>query len=233
MNAFLNKAAPQRVQVKNLICVIASQDAIDQVNAATSGLHCETISADFEGTRPALVIVELGIEQTSVAAQLEALRTKWAGIQVMGLASWQSLYEGKITPTCVVDDLLFLPAKPIDFQYRIKRHLANQLDVSSADAILTFGEVQFDLQSLQIKISGKKLSVTKREYELLLYFARQSPRPVTHKEIADQVLKLAQSITTYENVINVHIARVRGKLKEISEESRLKTLRGSGFLFHI
>jgi DNA-binding response OmpR family regulator len=233
MNAFLNNISPQRVQLKNLICVFASAEAVEQINGAVNGLHCEIVAPDFEGPRPALIIIELEKDPTKAAVLLNCLREKWTGIQVMGLASWQSLYEGKLTPSCVVDDLLFLPAKPVDFQYRIRRHLANQLDLSSADAVLTFGVVQFDLQSLQIKISGKKLSVTKREYELLLYFARQAPRPVTHREIADQVLKLAQSITTYENVINVHIARVRGKLKEISEDGRLKTLRGSGFLFHI
>jgi two-component system, OmpR family, response regulator len=233
MNAFLNNTAPARVQDKNLICVIASDEVHEQINVAINGLHCEVVSANVAASRPALVIIELGEAHPGIAAELATLRAKWTGIQVIGLASWQSLYDGKLAPSCVVDDLLFLPAKPVDFQYRIRRHLSNQLDLSSADAILTFGSVQFDLQSLQIKISDKKLSVTKREYELLLYFARQAPRPVSHREIADKVLKLAQSITTYENVINVHIARVRGKLKEISEENRLKTLRGSGFLFHI
>jgi DNA-binding response OmpR family regulator len=233
MNALFSNTANQRPQVKNLIVAIASPDVQVQIFSASSGLHCELITTGTNNARPALVIVELGEEQTKLPSQLAKLRTHWPGIQVLGLASWQSLYEGKLSPSCVVDDLLFLPAKPVDFQYRIKRHLANQLDLSSADAILTFGAVQFDLQSLQIKISDKKLSVTKREYELLLYFARQAPRPVTHKEIAEKVLKLAQGITTYENVINVHIARVRGKLKEISEDHRLKTLRGSGYLLDV
>jgi DNA-binding response OmpR family regulator len=233
MNAFLKNTANHRPQAKNLIYAIASQEVQDQIGGAVSGLHCDIVAANTAGSRPALVVIELGDEQTGAMEQLEAIRSKWAGIQVLGLASWKSLYEGKLTPSCVVDDLLFLPAKPVDFQYRIKRHLANQLDLSSVDAVLTFGSVQFDLQSLQIKISDKKLTVTKREYELLLYFARQAPRPVSHREIADNVLKLAQTITTYENVINVHIARVRGKLKEISEETRLKTLRGSGFLFDV
>jgi DNA-binding response OmpR family regulator len=231
MNAFLQKTASKKTRSKNLICAIASSEVLEQVNNSITGLRCETVSATSDVSRPALVIVEICGDQTSLATQIEALRFRWIGIQVLGLASWQSLYEGKLSPACVVDDLLFLPATPVDFQYRIRRHLANQFELSSVDAILTFGAVQFDLQSLQIKISDKKLTVTKREYELLLYFARQAPRPVSHREIADEVLKLAQGITTYENVINVHIARVRGKLKEISEEQRLKTLRGSGFCF--
>jgi DNA-binding response OmpR family regulator len=232
MNALFN-VSPQKASTKNLVFSIASAEVKAQISAAIAGLHCELTSTHSDSVRPALAVVELGDSQIETSDQIENLRSKWPGIQVLGLASWQSLYEGKLTPKCVVDDLLFLPAKPMDFQYRVKRHLANQLDISNVEALLTFGSIQFDLQSLQIKIAEKKLRVTKREYELLLYFARQAPRPVTHREIADKVLRLAHSITTYENVINVHVARVRAKLKEISEEHRLTTLRGAGFVLDI
>jgi DNA-binding response OmpR family regulator len=79
-------------------------------------------------------------------------------------------------------------------------------------------------------INGKNLSFTGKEFALLLYLARQNERPVGPTELGSQALKTRSNYPTTLNTVNVHIARVRAKLRAESLGNVLAIIKNEGFI---
>ena len=77
---------------------------------------------------------------------------------------------------------------------------------------------------------GIRLELTVREFELLEYLARNKGRVVSREMLARDVWKEPGRATPLDNVIDVHVARLRKKLDDPFSIKLLHTVRGVGFL---
>ena len=71
--------------------------------------------------------------------------------------------------------------------------------------------------------------LTAKEFELLEYLARAEGRVVSRDALARDVWRESTRSTTLDNVIDVHISRVRRKLGTGRDPQLLHTVRGVGF----
>jgi DNA-binding response OmpR family regulator len=78
--------------------------------------------------------------------------------------------------------------------------------------------------------AGKPLDLTAREFELLEYLMRHVDQVVSREMLAREVWKEPSRHTPIDNVIDVHIARLRRKLDEPFSRKLLHTVRGVGFV---
>lgn len=99
----------------------------------------------------------------------------------------------------------------------------HEIEVPGGRADLARCEVRFD--------DGERVELSERERELLRYLACNSGRAISREEILARVWRLDPSgITT--RTIDVHIARLREKLRDDSAKPRiLLTVRGKGYMF--
>ena len=77
---------------------------------------------------------------------------------------------------------------------------------------------------------GKQLDLTAREFELLEYLMRHADRVVSREMLAREVWKESARHTPLDNVIDVHIARLRRKVDDPFPRRLLRTVRGVGFV---
>lgn len=94
---------------------------------------------------------------------------------------------------------------------------------------LKLADLELDLVSRHVQRGGHTLSLTAREFELLEFLLRHAGHGVSREMLARDVWKEPQRDATTDNLIDVHIARLRKKLDEPFERPLLKTIRGVGF----
>jgi DNA-binding response OmpR family regulator len=74
------------------------------------------------------------------------------------------------------------------------------------------------------------LDLTGREFDLLEYLLLNSGSVVSREMVARDVWKTTVRYTSLDNVIDVHIARIRKKLDDPFSIKLLHTVRGLGFI---
>lgn len=82
----------------------------------------------------------------------------------------------------------------------------------------------------EVTRSGQLLDLTAREYELLEYLVRNQGHVVSREMLAREVWRESTRHTPLDNVIDVHVARLRRKIDDSFERKLLHTVRGVGFI---
>jgi len=78
--------------------------------------------------------------------------------------------------------------------------------------------------------SGQSLDLTPREFELLEYLMRHQGRVVSREMLARDVWNEPSRHSPLDNVIDVHIARLRRKVDDQFDKKLVQTVRGVGFV---
>ena len=95
---------------------------------------------------------------------------------------------------------------------------------------LKVSDLEMDLASRTALRNGVKLDLTPREFDLLEYLLRNLGRVVSREMMARDIWKETARHTPLDNVIDVHMARLRRKVDEPFEKKLVETVRGVGFL---
>ncbi|AYH41956.1 response regulator transcription factor [Azoarcus sp. DN11] len=100
-----------------------------------------------------------------------------------------------------------------------------------ADEILRLrvADLEIDLLTRRVTRGDQLLDLTGREFELLEYLLRHEGQIVSREMLARDVWNEVQRATPLDNVIDVHIARLRKKVDGTSAAKLIHTLRGVGF----
>jgi DNA-binding response OmpR family regulator len=78
--------------------------------------------------------------------------------------------------------------------------------------------------------AGQTLDLTAREFELLEYLLRHRGHVVSREMLTRDVWKEAGRHSPLDNVIDVHVARLRRKVDDQFEGKLVHTVRGVGFV---
>jgi len=115
---------------------------------------------------------------------------------------------------------------------RRKSWLAAQAmqEEAEPEATYSFDDKTIDFERLQLRSGSETYQLTVMEVELLKYLIRNSGRPVTRKEILENVWNLREDTDT--RAIDNFIVRLRRYIEpEPSKPRYLKTVRGLGYQF--
>ena len=92
------------------------------------------------------------------------------------------------------------------------------------------GDLEIDVVTRKVTRGGKTVEVTVREFELLEYLLRHQGETVSRGTLARDVWKETARTTSLDNVIDVHIARLRRKVDFDQPIKLIHTVRGIGFM---
>lgn len=95
---------------------------------------------------------------------------------------------------------------------------------------LSIGDLEVDVAGRSVSRSGGAIELTAREYDLLEYLLRNQGVVVSREMLARDVWKETARATPIDNVIDVHIARLRRKIDDSYSPKLLHTVRGVGFI---
>ena len=117
--------------------------------------------------------------------------------------------------------------KPFSFDElleRIKIHfrITNEVDV------LTLGKIKIIQSKHQVFSENNEISLTQREYELLIYLIKNKGKVCTRNQIIEDVWDIHFEYDT--GVIDVFMNAIRKKLNLSKEDESIKTIRGVGYI---
>jgi DNA-binding response OmpR family regulator len=92
---------------------------------------------------------------------------------------------------------------------------------------LSMGDLVLDPADRRVQVAGRVLTITPKEYSLLHHFLVHADEIVTRTELLEKVWDLR--FDPGSNVVDVHVARLRAKLRQHGAQARIATVRGAGF----
>jgi DNA-binding response OmpR family regulator len=133
------------------------------------------------------------------------------------------------------DDYLTKPFSVAELIARIKA-IFRRVDALSEQARdargpLRFGEaLSIDPRSREVLVRGEPVTLTHKEFDLLLHFAQNPGRVYSRGQLLDAVW--GYSHEGYEHAINCHINRLRAKIeRDVATPEILQTVWGVGYKF--
>lgn len=127
------------------------------------------------------------------------------------------------------DDFVAKPFSPRVLAARVRAHLRRITaeSVKTDTNIISFGKCVLDKKALSLFKEGKRVSLSPREIQLLIYLAEEPGRPRSQRDIYDAVW--GQDFGDL-NTVSVHIQRLRQKLEdEPSNPAYIKNVYGFGY----
>jgi len=94
---------------------------------------------------------------------------------------------------------------------------------------LRLADLEMNVVTRNAKRRGQYLELTAREFELLEYLLRHKEQVVSREMLARNVWKEPARATPLDNVMDVHIKRLRRKVDEPFDIKLIHTVRGVGF----
>ena len=95
---------------------------------------------------------------------------------------------------------------------------------------LRVADLDLDIVTRKVSRAGRPLELTVREFELIEFLLRHQGQTVSRSMLARDVWKEAARSTSLDNVIDVHIARLRRKVDLDHLVKLIHTVRGVGFM---
>jgi DNA-binding response OmpR family regulator len=219
--------------------ILVVEDEQKVANALREGLEGERYDVEVERTGEDaffrmtteafdLILLDLGLLGRDGLQILTTLRSKGIKTPVLVLTARDTLQDRVAGLDSGADDYL---VKPFAFAELLARIRALLRRGRAADAPrLAVGDLTMDLITRKVTRGVQPVELTVREFELLEYLMRYEGHVVSRETLARDVWKETARTTPLDNVIDVHIARLRRKVDLDRPVRLIHTVRGVGFM---
>jgi two-component system, OmpR family, copper resistance phosphate regulon response regulator CusR len=174
-----------------------------------------------------LIILDLMLPGRDGMEVLSTLRSRGMETPVLLLTAKDAIEDRVVGLDAGADDYLVKPFAFPELSARLRALLRR--GKPDAPASLKIDTLEMDLVTRTVSRGGSRIDLTVREFELLEFLLRNKGRVVSREMLARDVWKEAGRVTPIDNVIDVHVARLRRKLDDQFERKLLHTVRGVGF----
>ncbi|MBB1325703.1 response regulator [Pseudoalteromonas sp. SR45-1] len=104
----------------------------------------------------------------------------------------------------------------------------NSLNVATTSKLLVNG-ITVNLAAREASIDGSTLTLTGTEYEILTLLCKSAGEVVSKEQISEEVL--GRRLASFDRSIDMHVSNIRKKIAEHIPGERIKTMRGTGYVF--
>ncbi len=200
------------------------------------GYLCEQATTLQEGFRKIIsfeydcVVIDLNLPGGDGLQLVKKLREEGGKQTGIIIVSARDTLTDRITGLDIgADDYLTKPYNLSELNARIKAILRRKTNQFSQ--ALTFGDLSIHLEERKVIAGGNELQLTKKEYDILIFLARNKNRVVTKDSIAEHLWGDYMDNAVSFDFIYAHVKNLRKKLAENACGSFLKTVYGIGYKF--
>ena len=127
------------------------------------------------------------------------------------------------------DDYVTKPFSMVELIARVKANTRRQVaPAKKAETTVTIGDITIDTDSQSVMKNNEALDLTQREYEIMVYFAKNPTKVISREELMEKVW----GYDYYGDLraVDVAMRRLREKIEDDPSEPKLIiTKRGSGY----
>jgi DNA-binding response OmpR family regulator len=199
-----------------------------KVTEAVDGLEAERA---VEEDRFDLILLDLMLPKISG----EQLCAKWRqeGLQTpIIMLTAKAQQKEKVTGLNIgADDYVTKPFALEELLARIKAVLRRTDPARAVGRTFEFADLYVDVPALTVKRDDQQIQITRREAEIIQFFAANPNRVISRQELYKQVW--GETMTELgTRTMDMHIAKLRSKIEHYSAEPQIiKTVRGAGYKY--
>ncbi|HGY56974.1 MAG TPA: response regulator transcription factor [Caldithrix abyssi] len=175
-----------------------------------------------------LLLLDLMLPGRDGLEILKTMRQKNMTVPVLILTARNAVEDRVEGLDSGADDYL---TKPFAFPELLARIRA-LLRRGRGEQIMRFkmADLEMDLVTRKVSRGQNIITLTSREFDLLEYLLRHQGQIVSREMLARDVWGETERATPIDNLIDVHIARLRRKIDDPFAQKLLHTVRGVGFI---
>ena len=171
-----------------------------------------------------LILLDWMLPQLTGIDVCRAIREKNKSIPILFLTAKDTLQETIEGLRSGANDYIKKPFSFEELLERIKIHFRN----SEEDEVLRLNKIQIIPSKYQVFVNENEVSLTQREYELLVYLIKNKGKVCTRTQIIEDVWNIHFEYDT--GVIDVFMNSIRKKLNLNKDDESIKTIRGIGYI---
>jgi DNA-binding response OmpR family regulator len=176
-----------------------------------------------------LAIIDLGLPDGSGLNLVKEIKQLKAGTGILILTAKDSLEDKVDGLDLGADDYLTKPFHKAELNARIRSILRR--NKFRGKNILEIKEIKVDFTRSEVYVNGKALKLTKKEYDLLIYFMQNPERLLTKEDIAEHLWgDHIDQADSFDFVYN-HIKNLRKKIIDAGGNNYIKASYGMGYKF--
>jgi two-component system, OmpR family, copper resistance phosphate regulon response regulator CusR len=176
-----------------------------------------------------LVLLDVMLPGRDGFEVLRALRKRAVDTPILMLTARDSVEDRIIGLDGGADDYLVKPFAFPELLARVRAILrrGTRQEVQTSFEV---ADLRLDVVAREATRAGTSLELTVREFQILEYLLRHQGHIVSREMLARDVWKERGRATSLDNVIDVHMARLRKKVDQDSSATLIHTVRGVGFV---
>ncbi len=183
---------------------------------------------------PHLILLDIRLPDMSGFDVCRQLRAEGRRQPILMLTACDEEVDKVLGLELGADDYVIKPYGLRELISRVRallRRAYGELAAVSLGDRLRFGEVELDLERLQVTRRGRLVDLTPTEFRLLRYLVSHPDRPFSRSALIEAVWGYDSGIGS-DRTVDVHVRHLREKLEDDPTNPRwLVTVRGIGYKF--
>jgi two-component system response regulator CpxR len=179
----------------------------------------------------AVVILDVMLPGMSGLDVLKQLRQK-SSVPVLMLTARGSELDRILGLELGADDYLPKPFNPRELVARLRAILrrTSSAGAGSPSQPVHVADVELHPESRSVSCSGKPITLTGAEFDLLFTFLRNPGKIISREDLTQAAL--GRPMSPMDRSIDVHVSNLRRKLGSYNgDQERIKAIRGSGYVY--
>jgi two-component system copper resistance phosphate regulon response regulator CusR len=193
------------------------------VDQATAGPEALALA---QAQRYDVIVLDVLLPGMSGLQVCQAIRERGDRVPILMLTALDAVEHRIAGLDAGADDYL---TKPFDFGELLARLRAiTRRRSDRTPSRLVVGDLVIDHERHAVHRGDRAITLTAREFALLVYLASNAGRVVSRAELMEQVWD--DNPDKYSNIIDVYASRLRRKIDDGESVSLFSTVRGVGFV---
>lgn len=224
--------------MKNKILVVDDDHDILKVLKANLELHDYQVSTadcwlkaqeEISSSTPDLIILDIMLPDGDGIDICRTLRVRFPTMPIIMLTAKDKVSDKVMGLESGSDDYVVKPFETLELIARIKACLRRAKPLLIDRVVI--GDLSVDYKKRIVKIKGKEIELTPKEYEMLCILIAHRGEVLSREAIRKSLWKNAQ-LYSWSRVIDVHIQHLRQKIeKDPAEPEYILTVPGAGYKF--
>ena len=194
---------------------------IELLEAATGEAALDRVERDH----PDIVLLDIGLPDIDGFEVLRQIRA-FSDVPIVMLTARDDAMDKVKGLELGADDYMTKPFSPKELVARVRAVLRRAEGLAAPSDVIRVGSsVELDASRMEVRFDGRRVDLTRSEFQIVSAMARQPGRVFTRAQLLDAVRGVA--FESYERAIDAHIKNIRRKIGA----HYIETVFGVGYRF--
>ena len=191
--------------IRRFLAIALQAGGFEVIEAERGRAAVETAAT----SAPDAVILDLGLPDMDGKAVVAAIR-EWSRVPILVLSVRDAEAEKIAALDIGADDYVTKPFATGELMARLRALLRSRLDRAAEPAEHVVGDLAINLAQRSVRVAGREVRLTRKEFDVLALLARHAGRLVSHKQLLTTVWGPAHAADTH--YLRIAVGHIREKI---------------------